>query len=101
MSNWLNKINIVFSKIDKTPITDEDIDYIYDHLDRDCLVTQNPFQKHEAIMHQEDITWSSWRKDLQDFCSNTEGFSVYAHVYDEYGNQDIFSQKSSGQSLRR
>ena len=101
MSTWLNKINVVFSKIDKTPVTIEDINYIYKHLDRDCLVAQNPFQKHEAILHQEDITWSGWKKDLEDFCSNTEGFSVYARVCDEYGNQDIFSKKSYGKVHRK
>ena len=56
MSILYKTIHIVFTKTDNSPISEKDIDYIYEHLDRDCLVTQNPFRKHEAILHQEDVT---------------------------------------------
>ena len=98
MSTWLNNISVVFSKNDRTPVTNEDIDYIYEHLDRDCLVMQNPFQKHEAFLRQENTTWSHWKEDLQKFCENTEGYTVSAHTLDEYGNRDTFCKKSSGKA---
>lgn len=89
-SKWLDEIYITFSKINKTPITNEDVDCIYEHLDRDCLINIDPVETHKATIHQENITWKNWKQDLRSFCQKTKEFKVSADATDEYGNKDSF-----------